>query len=812
MGNASTMYSYEEAFKESLEYFSGDELAAEVFLTKYALRDREGNLLEKTPDDMHWRLAREFARIEKKKFRDPLTAEEIFKYLSHFKYIVPQGSPMYGIGNNYTYQSLGNCFILGMVPDSYGGIMFYDEMIVQLCKRRCGVGLRLDKVRPRGAPVSNAAHTSDGMRVFMERFSNSIREVAQSGRRGAGILTISVHHPDVFSFINAKTDMKSCTGANISVMLTDEFMSAVEKDEEYELRWPVDSECPSISKMVRARKVWDNIIENAWKYAEPGLIFEDNMIRGSMSDCYKKINEDLADVCTNPCAEIPAPAYESCRLLCVNVLSFVKNPFTKDAKFDSKLFRKVVRIAQRLMDDMVDLEIEKMDRIIKKVKSDPEPNYIKHNELWIWKKFRETAEMGRRTGLGVTAVGDALAAMNIKYGSPESVKAVEEIYRVLAIESMRSSCEMAQELGPFPLYTPSVEEDVEIINRILDQDKKLKEMHKKYGRRNISLTTTAPTGSVSILTQTTSGIEPVYLLEYDRRRKVNDGEEYDFENEVGDKFKTFTVRHRGLQLWMDITGNKNIKKSPYWKATSEDIDWETSVDIQAVAQKWVSHSISKTCNLPHDVDKSVVEKVYMRAYKSGCKGFTVYRQGSREGILLSKDSLPVKIVKSNAPKRPRELPCDVHYMSVNGCPYFVMVGLLDGQPYEVFAGRSTGIDSKCKSGKIIKSKRPKIYKAILDDGIEICPLTIGCTHDEEVITRLTSMSLRHGAGIQFIVDQLLKVEGNMTTFAKAIARALKKYIKNGEKSTTTCKKCGMKSIVFLEGCQTCQNCGDSKCM
>jgi len=1227
-------YSYDEAYQSSLEYFNGNDLAAKVFVDKYALKDNEQNLLEKNPTDMHWRLANEFARIEKKKFKQPLSSQQIFDLFDKFKYIVPQGSPMYGIGNDYTVQSLGNCFTLGEHPyDSYGGICYADQMLVQLSKRRCvgkdtkvfikdggivkiqdvasgdqilsfntqtrqsefkvitnrwqtevpsnqrvqikfsngsiirtstihpilcirddkyqyinagqlnindvcikpnlnidylsyneklseigwfigchmgdgtcdlknakarfrnlgdnesvikeyarianllsgqkcnyfkstrkhyksdvweftlsrskaatkilekyldnqhgkktysgfipkfikdnnlwipflaglvdsdgwirseksikiaicakniidelsvflgasgirygisirsprldrpneqtlycltiyasdlitaklqpllkhsvkkeilnisnrefsytvpigkieqqeivtnyiaqqyqtnrynkattekrkakanlnaiirllkncgriglgglksflehgiitqdklneilqrveiveisqdastevyydlevegnnnfyagdyglvnihncGVGLCLDNIRPKGMVTKNAAKTTDGIAVFMERYSNSLREVAQNGRRGAGLEGLSIHHPEIETFINIKRDLKKVTGANISTLNTDEFMIAVENNQDYEQRWPIDSINPQIKKTVKAKDVWNKIIEGAWLSAEPGVVYIDNTRRFGLSHQYSKIDNRFKDIIPNPCGEI-IMGMDSCRLMLLNLFSYVDKPFTKEANFNYALFNNHVQLAQRLMDDMVDLEIEKMEGIIAKVQSDPEPPYIKQLELDMWKNYLETAKLGRRTGLGETGLGDALAALNIKYGSQESIDKTEEIYRNFGIQSMISSCVMAKELGSFPLYDKNIEEGHPFLERLFDVSPELKELHNKHGRRNISLTTTSPAGTVSLLTKTTSGIEPAFLLTYTRRRKISrDAEKYDFIDAMGDKWEDNLIKHHHLDTWSKITGKTNIEESPYWGATSNDVDWLSSVKLQAAAQRWTSHSISKTCNVPKDTSKELISEMYMEAWKQGLKGFTLYREGSRDGVLISN-------TEKKDEKRPKELECSVHHIKVKGKEYFVLVGLKDGTPYEVFAGKNGFLDKKVKHGKIIKVR--KHYKAIFDDGSELVPITATTDEFEEAITRLTSVSLRCGASIESIVDQLEKVDGDMTSFARSVARALKHYIPDGEVKDEKCEECSGQ-IMREEGCKKCVSCGWSKC-
>jgi len=824
----SLMYTYDEAFLESQKYFNGDELAASVFVSKYALRDEAGNILENSPTQMHRRLAKEFARIEKK-YPNPLTEDEIFAYFDRFKWIIPQGSPMSAIGNPYQIQSCSNCFVIPSPEDSYGGILKADQEQAQIMKRRGGVGMDIGEIRPKGLETKNAARTTDGIGVFMERFSNTCREVAQNGRRGALMLTISSHYPEIKTFINIKRDRKKVTGANISIRLTDEFMNAVKNETDVELRWPVKSKTPKISSMVDAQSIWKDVIDAAWESAEPGILFWDTAERYTPSDIYKDFG--YASISTNPCGEIILSAYDSCRLMCVNLLSFVSDPFTSKADFNYDSFEKTCFIAQRLMDDMIDIEIEQIDKILAKIESDPESEDSKYTEKNLWNKIREACVNGRRTGLGITALGDALAALGIRYGTKESVVVTEKIYKTLAIGSYRSSCMMAKERGTFPVFNANLEKGHPFLQRIWDAAPDVYELYLKYGRRNIANTTTAPTGSVSTLTQTTSGIEPAYMIFYKRRKKINPGDtsnpRVDYVDELGDKWQEFPVFHHHFKTWMDTNGHvfdegmtKEIQKaedisffkqSPYYKATSNDVDWVVSVDIQAAAQKWICHAISKTCNVPNDCPKEVVAQVYMRAWEQGCKGFTVYRDGCREGVLISNAAKKKDTIqKTNAPKRPKALECDIHHTKSRGEDFFVIVGLYEGHPYEVFAGKN-GCITHAKKGKLIKHKRGH-YVLEAEDGTKVENLCDLLTDEQAVITRLLSLSMRHGSDIAYIVDQLEKSPGDMTNFGKAMARVLKKYVADGTKVTGhACESCGSADIVRQEGCLTCKNCGNSKC-
>lgn len=1139
------MYSREDAIKFSIDYFNGDELAASVFVDKYALKNDDGELLEKTPDDMHRRLAKELARIESK-YPNPLSEEEIFESIKNFKYIVPQGSPMAGIGNDNQVMSISNCFVIGSPEDSYGGIMKSDEELAQLMKRRAGVGLDISKIRPKGTKTKNAAKTTDGIGVFMERFSNTCREVAQNGRRGAEMISISVHHPEVETFIKIKQDKKKVTGANISVKLTDEFMNAVKNNEDYEQRWPVDSNNPKIKRKVNARDIWNQIIYCAWTSAEPGLLFWDNVEKNTPADIYdafKSIStnpcqpawatvltpsgirnfsdidvgdkiwssegwttvvnkwssgikdvyeykttcgifygtenhrvisngskveakdansidilsneytdvvnldpQDIMDglvigdgsvhgasnnlvylivgkkdtdyissevshlmtkyrpgikegaweitttvdaselpktylrkiptrfvhgskekvcgflrglftangtvsgqrVClkatsfdvikdvmfmlssigirsyysTNKtkenvfdngtytirenydvnittdrekfyksigfiqkykmeklqkliskmgkfdkpnkktykiketkfvsteevfditvdnnshtywtgglnvsnCGEINLSPYDSCRLVAQNVLSFVKNPYTKDAYFDWEFFHKYTQMAQRYMDDIVEIELEQINKIIAKIESDPEANDIKHRELTLWLNIKQACENGRRTGLGITALGDALAALGIKYGSKESIDMTENIYKALAMSAYTSSIIMAKERGSFKVFDYEKEKDHVFVSKIVNElSEEYKEMYKQYGRRNIALTTTAPTGSVSILTQTSSGIEPVFMLSYSRRKKINPSEtlEPDFIDANGDKWTTHKIYHHELKKWMDITGQTDENLSPWFGGTAQDIDWVASVDLQAAAQKWVCHSISKTCNLPNDATQETVADVYMRAWESGCKGFTVYRDGCRDGVLITNtEKKEEEFQEHNAPKRPKILECDIHQVKIKGDAWTIFVGLMNGKPYELMGGKSSfvNISKKITKGKLVKnSKKNGSNKSVYDlhYGDEESPTVIKDivrtfeNPTEGEFSRIVSLSLRHGAPVQYLVEQLQKDdEGDLYSFSKVLARVLKTYIKDGVKIKSKCSNCGSTNLIYQEGCLVCTDCGHGKC-
>ena len=816
------MYTYEEAYQASVDWFNSNELAAKVFVDKYALRNKDNQFLELTPTDMIKRIAKEFARIEKKKFKDPLTYNEIFNYLDKFARLVPQGSPLFGIGNKEQVVSISNCFVLEPPVDSYGGIAHVDEQLVQISKRRGGVGIDLSKLRPEGSPTHNSSRHSTGIITWMNRYSDSIREVGQGGRRGALMLTLNVHHPQVLDFIKAKNDDVSVTGANISVQYTDEFLKAVENDEEYEQKWPIDSEVPDISKMVRARDIWEAAVHNAWQRAEPGLQFIDKVFNESPADCYADFG--FKTITSNPCSEIYLSVLDSCRLFAINLFYYVTNPFEKDASFDFDLFYKDAQVSQRLMDNLVDLEIEKINAIIKKIKADPEEDRIKAKELDTWERVLKACVDGRRTGLGITGLGDTLAALNIKYGSKKSIEVVDEIYKNLKLGAYRASVDMAKELGPFSCWNHTLEKDCPFIDRIKDEDPILYADMRKHGRRNIALLTTAPTGSISMLSSMSievdgetvtrhnisSGIEPVFMLEFTRRKKGNPGDQdfrSDFVDKTGDHWMEFKVYHSGLELWKLKNPRKKIENSPYHGACSPDIDWINRVKLQAAAQKHVDHSISSTINLPNDVKEETVNEIYMTSWKHGCKGITVYRDGCRSGVLVSES-------ESELPEeRPKELDCDVHHITVRGQEYFVLVGLIDDRPYEVFAGKNGIIKKKVKTGKIIR-KRKDFYKAIFDDENELSPITACMDEMEECISRLTSSLLRSGMDMHFVVKQLEKVGGRQTeihTFAKCLSRVLKKYIPDGTETGDTCPECSEKTI-RENGCITCRGCGWSKCM
>ena len=803
----------------ALDYFLGDELPASVWTEKYALRDRDDRLVEQNPDQMHRRIAREFARVEKAKFKKPYTEDYIYGLLKGFGPIIPQGSPMYGIGNPQ-FASLSNCYVVTPPTDSYGGILRTDEQMVQLCKRRGGVGTDLSAIRPSELPTTNSARTATGVVPFMERYSNSIREVGQNGRRGALMLTISVHHPQVLDFARAKLDPKKVTGANVSVRLTDEFLQAVEADANYEQRWPIDSTNPQISRRVSAREVWREIIKCAHERAEPGLLFWDRIISESPADCYSDVG--FSTVSTNPCSELGLSILDSCRLLLANLFACVSRPFRKDAEFDFDLLFDYAYVAQRLMDDLVDLELECVNRILAKIATDPEDEVSKRAERELWEQVRANCSNGRRTGTGITALGDAIAATGLRYGSDESIRFTDDVYRTLKLGAYRSSVDMAKELGPFPVWSAAKEKDNPFLNRIREQDPRLYADMQKYGRRNIALLTTAPAGSVSILAGpdeyfgTTSGIEPLFRDEpYKRRKKINHAEKnarVDFVDDNGDRWTEFPVYHAKIRMWMDVTGETDWRKSPYHGCCAEDLDWRQRVKLQAAAQRHIDHAISSTLNLPADVTVEKVAEIYETAWRAGCKGITVYRKGCRDGVLIDSAAPAKKVAKTTAPKRPRELPCSVHRTTVKGEPCTVFVGLLEGDPYEAFALLGDcGLASDCDSGLLRKERRGQ-YRFVGGDD-SVVEVTENLTDEQAAVTRLVSTSLRHGADVAFVVHQLEKTKGSLTGFSKAVARVLKKYVKDGTAvSGEKCGSCGEESLVRQEGCATCKSCGWTKCM
>lgn len=838
--NENKKITYEEAIARSIEYFHGDQLAATVWVNKYAIKDSEGNIYELTPDDMHWRLANELARIEKN-YPNPLTADLIYSLLKDFKYIIPQGGPMAGIGNNFQISSLSNCFVIGNQCDSYGGIMKTDEEQVQLMKRRGGVGHDLSHIRPKGSPVKNTALTSTGVVPFMERFSNSTREVAQDGRRGALMLTISIKHPDAEDFINAKADLSKVTGANISIKIDDEFMRCVIEGKPYIQQFPIDSPTPKVTKSIDARKLWQKIIHNAWKSAEPGVIFWDTVLRESVPDSYADLG--FKTTSTNPCGEIPLCPYDSCRLLAINLYSYVINPFTKKAYFDFDLFKEHVAYAQRIMDDILDLELENIDKIIAKIDSDPEPFDIKRTERELWVKIKDKAIQGRRTGIGITGEGDMLAALGLQYGSDAAIDFSEEVHKTLALNVYKSSVRLAIDRGAFPIFDFEKEKNNPFINRLFAIDPELEEEMKKHGRRNISMLTIAPTGSVSILTQTTSGIEPVFSIFYKRRRKVNPNDKtvkISFVDELGDAWEEYNVFHPKFLTWLEINGysindiisnfsddkiNELIQQSPYYHATSADVDWVAKVRMQGRIQKYVDHSISVTINLPEKVEENLIDTLYRTAWESGCKGVTVYREGSRSGVLVSANNEKNEFGETHAPKRPKKLEADVIRFVNEDEEWIAVVGLYNNRPYEIFTGKAEHlyIPKDITKGFVIKEKDATMEHARYDfvfydkDGYEVIIRGLSRTFDPEFwnYAKLISGILRHGMPLLKVIDLVdnLKFDNeSINTWKKGVNRALKRYVPDGTKVSESCPQCGAEdSLQYKEGCVVCTNCGYSKC-
>ena len=837
-------YTYDEAFNASLDYFKGDELAARVWVNKYAVKDSFGNIYEKSPADMHWRIANEVARIEAK-YPNPMSAQELFDLMDHFKYIVPQGSPMTGIGNDYQIASLSNCFVIGMdgSADSYGAIIRIDEEQVQLMKRRGGVGHDLSHIRPKGSPVKNSALTSTGLVPFMERYSNSTREVAQDGRRGALMLSVSIKHPDSEAFIDAKMTEGKVTGANVSVKLDDEFMQAAIDDTPYVQQFPIDSKNPKVKKEIDASALWKKIVHNAWKSAEPGVLFWDTIIRESVPDCYADLG--YRTVSTNPCGEIPLCPYDSCRLLAINLYSYVINPFTPEAYFDFETFEKHVGYAQRIMDDIIDLELEKIDAIMEKVKSDPESEEVKEH---LWEKIYKKTGQGRRTGVGITAEGDMLAAMGLRYGTEEATAFSEKVHKTIALMAYRSSVNMAKERGAFTIYDSEREKNNPFINRLKDADPELYEDMVKYGRRNIACLTIAPTGTTSLMTQTTSGIEPVFMPVYKRRRKVNPNDpevHIDYVDETGDAFEEYIVYHHHFLTWMKANGYDTDKKytqeeidalvaqSPYYKATSNDVDWLMKVKMQGRIQKWVDHSISVTINLPNNVDEDLVNRLYVEAWRSGCKGCTVYRDGSRSGVLISakndkKKEEPAPFKRPEIVEvRPKVLECDVVRFQNNKDKWVAFVGLLDGHPYEIFTGLQDDdegivLPKSVTHGRIIKNideNGNKRYDFQFENrrGYKMTVEGLSERFNKEYwnYAKLISGVLRWRMPIEKViklVESLQLDSENINTWKNGVARALKKYVIDGtEAKGMKCPNCGQETLVYQEGCLICKTCGSSRC-
>lgn len=840
------VFTYEQAYEATLKYFEGDELAARVWASKYALKDSFGNLYELTPDDMHHRIAREIARIENN-YPNSMSEEAVYDLIKKFKYIVPQGSPMSGIGNDFQVGSLSNCFVIGLdgAPDSYGGIIKIDEEQVQLMKRRGGVGHDLSHIRPKGSPVKNSALTSTGLVPFMERYSNSTREVAQDGRRGALMLSVSIKHPDSEAFIDAKMTEGRITGANVSVRIDDDFMNSAINGNTYEQKYPIDSSEPLYKKNVDASALWGKIIHNAWKSAEPGVLFWDTIIRESVPDCYADLG--FKTISTNPCGEIPLCPYDSCRLLAINLYSYVVNPFTKEAYFDFDLFKLHVVAAQRIMDDIIDLEMEKIDKIIAKIKEDPETAEVKNTELHLWEKIKAKTLKGRRTGVGTTAEGDMIAAMGLTYGTEEATEFSVTVHKTLAIAAYGSSVKLALERGAFEIFDAEREKNNPFINRIKDAAPELYEDMLKYGRRNIACLTIAPTGTTSLMTQTTSGIEPVFLPVYKRRRKINPNDpdaHVDFTDESGDSFEEYIVYHPKFTTWMKVNGievksdytqeelDEILKQSPYYKATSNDVDWLAKVRMQGRVQKWVDHSISVTINLPSDVSENLVNDLYVEAWKSGCKGCTVYRDGSRAGVLVSTKKEEPKVShyianEEHILKRPIELEADVVRFQNNKEKWIAFVGLIDGRPYEIFTGLADDEEGifcpkSVNKGKIIKAideqgNKRYDFRFINKRGYKTTIEGLSDKFNPEFwnYAKLISGVLRYGMPI----DQVLKLVGGLeldnksiNTWKMGVERALKKYLPNGMKANgQTCPNCGQETLIYQEGCLICTSCGTSKC-
>ncbi len=856
------IYSYEEAFKSALNYFKGDELAARVWVNKYAMKDSFGNIYEQSPEDMHWRIANEVARIEKK-YANPMGAAEVFELLDHFRYIIPAGSPMTGIGNNHQIASLSNCFVIGLEgnADSYGAIMRIDEEQVQLMKRRGGVGYDLSHIRPKGSPVNNSALTSTGLVPFMERYSNSTREVAQDGRRGALMLSVSIKHPDSEAFIDAKMEEGKVTGANVSVKITDEFMEAAVNDKPYIQQYPINADRPSFTKEVSAKQIWEKIVHNAWKSAEPGVLFWDTILKESIPDCYADLG--FQTVSTNPCGEIPLCPYDSCRLLSLNLYSYVIDPFTDHARFDFETFAKHVQLAQRIMDDIVDLEMEKIDLILNKIKSDPQSDEVKGAEYHLWEKIKDKSGKGRRTGVGITAEGDMIAAMGLRYGTQEATNFSVEVHKTLALNAYRSSVAMAKERGCFEIFDAKREQNNPFILRLKGEDAQLYADMVEYGRRNIACLTIAPTGTTSLMTQTTSGIEPVFMPVYKRRRKVNPNEpdvHVDFVDEVGDSFEEYIVYHSKFLTWMQVNGidaakkysqdeiDALVKQSPYYKATANDVDWLMKVRMQGAIQKWVDHSISVTVNLPNNVDETLVNKLYIEAWRSGCKGCAIYRDGSRSGVIISVSKKDKKEEAQTSEKdlnaaiehyeppfqrpevvehRPKELDCDVVRFQNNKEKWVAFVGLLNGYPYEIFTGLQDDEEGIALPKSVTKGK---IIKQTADDGTHrydfqfenkrgykttVEGLSEKFNPEYWNYAKLISGVLRYRMPIDHVmklVSSLQLKDESINTWKNGVERALKKYVTDGTKASgLKCPVCGEESLVYQEGCLICTNCGASRC-
>ncbi|HXJ99102.1 MAG TPA: adenosylcobalamin-dependent ribonucleoside-diphosphate reductase [Gelidibacter sp.] len=838
------IYTQQEAFDFALDYFNGDDLAARVWLNKYALKDSDGNIYESTPNDMHRRIAKEIARIEAK-YENAMSEQEIFDLIKDFKYIVPQGSPMAGIGNPYQIASLSNCFVIGNSgdSDSYGGIMKIDQEQVQLMKRRGGVGHDLSHIRPKSSPVKNSALTSTGIVPFMERYSNSTREVAQDGRRGALMLSVSINHPDSEDFIDAKLEQGKVTGANVSVRIDDNFMEAVKTNGQYTQKYPIFSDNPKFSKTIDANGIWKKIVHNAWKSAEPGILFWDTIINESVPDCYADLG--YKTISTNPCGEIPLCPYDSCRLLAINLFSYVEKPFTKEAYFNFELFKKHVTAAQRIMDDIIDLELEKIDVILQKIDADPEGEDVKSIERNLWVNIRTKAQEGRRTGVGITAEGDMLAALGIRYGSEKGNEFSVEVHKTLALAAYRASVYLAKERGAFKVFDIEREKNNPFIQRLKAADEELYYAMSEYGRRNIALLTIAPTGTTSLMTQTSSGIEPVFMPVYKRRRKVNPNDKdvrVDFVDEVGDSWEEYVVFHHRFKQWMEVNGldlDKNydqkeldalIKKSPYYKATSNDVDWMSKVSMQGAVQKWVDHSISVTINLPNDATEELVGQLYMEAWEAGCKGVTVYRDGSRSGVLISNDEKKedeLETLTAFPTKRPQILQADVVRFQNNKEKWIAFIGLIDGRPYEIFTGLADDEDGIliprwANEGLIIKNRNEDgtsrydfQYTNIRGYKTTIEGLSHKFNPEYWNYAKMISSTLRYGMPIDKVVDLINSLQldsESINTWKNGVARALKRYVEDGTQvKGQSCSACKSENLIYQEGCLTCKDCGSSKC-
>ena len=835
-------YKHEQVFEAATKYFGGDTLAANVWMNKYALKDSENRFYELTPDEMHKRLANEIIRIEKK-YKNPMTFDSVFEVLKDFKYIIPAGSPMAGVGNDNQISSLSNCFVIGNDgdSDSYGGILKIDQEQVQLMKRRGGVGHDLTHIRPKGSPVKNTALTSTGVVPFMDRYSNSTREVAQDGRRGALMLSIGIKHPDSEDFIDAKMEQGKVTGANISVKLDDEFMKSVKDGTTYTQQYPVNSANPTYKKEINSRELWNKIVHNAWSSAEPGILFWDTVIRESIPDVYPE--HGFKTVSTNPCGEIPLCPYDSCRLIALNLYSYVEQPFTKDAYFNGDLFTKHARMAQRIMDDIIDLEIEKVDMIISKIDADPESHEIKQTERKLWEKIREKSIQGRRTGIGITAEGDMLAALGLQYGSNDAITFSTEVHKLLAIEVYRASVDLAEERGSFEVFDATREINNPFIQRIKKHAPHVYDKMQKVGRRNIAMLTIAPTGSISICTQTTSGIEPVFMVSYKRRRKVNPNDKnvtISFVDEVGDSWEEYNVFHPKFETWLKINGyeikdvksknddelNKVIKQSPYYNATSNDINWVNKVQMQGDIQKWVDHSISVTVNIPENATEELVSQIYLKAWESGCKGMTIYREGSRSGVLVKGDKKEDKddFRDSIAPSRPKTIEADIIRFQNNYEKWLAVIGKINDKPYEVFTGKAEDfyLPPYVETGWVTKVKKKgerTRYDFEFDDkqGYRIVLPALSRSFEQEFwnYAKLISGVLRHGMPLTYVVDLISNLtvpEDNINTWKNGVVRALKRYVPDGTiAAEKLCPNCKEETVVYEDGCLICKSCGDTKC-